>query len=192
MELVCTLNNLTLDFVSGKPIVSFLCESKAALRDVEDYKDKRLRVEVKQYREKRSLDANSYYWVLMSKLADMLRVSKPFMHNFLLRRYGQPDMMDGKVIEFILREELYDEVDQWSNIHLYPTTHVTTMQNGQQYRLYYKLKDSHEMDSAEFSKLLDGTISECKESGIEVATPEQIARMKALMRETEKQSKETK
>lgn len=48
-----------------------------------------LDVEIKKHREKRSLDANSYYWLLCSRLAEAMYVTKPYMHNRLLRRYGQ-------------------------------------------------------------------------------------------------------
>ena len=39
--------------------------------------EERLDVEIKKHRKKRSLDANSYYWILLSKLAESLNVSKP-------------------------------------------------------------------------------------------------------------------
>ena len=35
-----------------------------------------LSVEIKQHREKRSLDANSYAWVLIGKIANVLRTDK--------------------------------------------------------------------------------------------------------------------
>ena len=180
MELVGSISNLTLDFHSGKPIVSILCEEKAALHDVESYKDKRLRIDMRVYRERRTLSQNDYFHVLLGKLADAMGVSKPFMKNFLLRRYGQYDTIDGKLVEFILREELSDDVDQWENVHLYPTDHITTMANGKLYRLFYKLKGSHEMNTAECNVLIDGTISECREAGIVTDTPAEIERLKAL------------
>ena len=48
-----------------------------------------LDVEIKKRRKKRSLDANAYYWKLASEVADVLHVSKPYIHNYLLRKYGQ-------------------------------------------------------------------------------------------------------
>src|SRR5690554_4895208 len=46
--------------------------------------------EIKEYKQKRSLDANAYYWVLVSKIADVLRTSKEELHFRMLKEYGQP------------------------------------------------------------------------------------------------------
>ena len=45
-----------------------------------------LDVGIKKHRQKRSLDANAYYWKLASEIADVLHVSKPYIHNYLLRK----------------------------------------------------------------------------------------------------------
>ena len=42
-------------------------------------------------------------------------------------------------------------------------------------------KRTSELDTKEFSKLLDGAVSEARELGIEVETPEAIAKMLSLM-----------
>ena len=39
-------------------------------------------------------------------------------------------------------------------------------------------KGSSQMDSAEFSRLINGMREECEAQGIDVATPEEIARMR--------------
>ena len=44
--------------------------------DFEELINKDLRVSLKEWREKRSNDANSYFWVLLDKLSEKLRKSK--------------------------------------------------------------------------------------------------------------------
>ena len=39
------------------------------------------------------------------------------------------------------------------------------------------LKGSSDYDTREMSELIDGLVSECKECGIETATPEELQRM---------------
>ena len=51
-------------------------------------KDKDLNVEIKTHRNKRSLNANSYFHVLVEKIADERRVSHTEIHNFLICEYG--------------------------------------------------------------------------------------------------------
>jgi hypothetical protein len=48
------------------------------------------------------------------------------------------------------------------------------------YRTYLLLKGSHELNSKEFSILLDGIIADCKEQNIEVLPPAEIEKMKKM------------
>lgn len=140
---------------------------------------------IKKARKKRSLDANGYYWQLSGKLAEVLKVSKPRLHNTLLRRYGQLEIMDGRAVYIILpdTEEVERKVDEDEVLHLRPTAQVKEGKGGVMYRTYMLLRGSHEYNTKEMSILIDGLVSECKEAGIETATPEQIEQMKRLYEE---------
>jgi hypothetical protein len=37
--------------------------------------------ELKEYKEKRSIDANNYYWQLVTKIADVLKTDKEAIHQ---------------------------------------------------------------------------------------------------------------
>lgn len=162
------IHNLTIDYATGMAVVSLIAEDKTVLRWAEELKGKDVAVEMKEWKEKRSLNQNDLWHKLLGLLADALGYSKPYMKNVMLRRYGQLDTMNGKLVEFIIRESQSDMVDEYEYLHLAPTSHTITMQNGEVYRLYYKLKGSHELNTAEMSRLMDGTIAECKEAGINV------------------------
>lgn len=140
-----------------------------------------LNVTVKEWRNHRSLDANAYYWVLLSKLAEALRVSKPRMHNLILRRYGQILTVDGQKMIVMLpdTEKAEETALEASTYHLRPTSQVRKG-NPVDFRAYVLLRGSSDYDTREMSVLLDGLIDECKQAGIETATPEEIARMKEL------------
>lgn len=45
--------------------------------------------EVKEYKEKRSLNANNYAWKLMTEIANVLRMSKEEVYIEMLKAYGQ-------------------------------------------------------------------------------------------------------
>ena len=55
----------------------------------DELKGKDLEISVKVFRQKRSLDQNSYAWVLIGKMADKLRTSKDEVYLTMLKRYGQ-------------------------------------------------------------------------------------------------------
>lgn len=139
-------------------------------------KDKRYNVEIKQYRKKRSLDANSYYWVLVGKISDVLSTSKAEIHNQQMAKYGvfKRDA-DGKLICSLERDS--DNYLAYETRHLYPTD-STEDRKGVAYRWYIELKGSSEFDTKEMANLIDGTVADAKEIGIETLPPEELERMK--------------
>lgn len=138
-----------------------------------------LDVEIEKHREKRSLDANSYYWLLCSRLAEAMYVSKPYMHNRLLRRYGQIEIIGGQAVYIVIpdTDEAKMEVDEAELYHLKPTSQVKTGKDGKMYRTYMMLKGSSAYNTREMALLIDGLVSECKDAGIETLPPEELERM---------------
>ena len=88
MESKGTLIDVSRDWKTGKMRLTFEFDSDVSAA-IDKIKDKLLRITVKLWRDKRSLDANSYYWVLLSRLAEAVGISKPRAHNLMLRKYGQ-------------------------------------------------------------------------------------------------------
>ena len=139
-----------------------------------------VRLDIKAWREGRSRSANGYFYTLVDKLADSLRVSKPYIHNLMLRKYGQLQRIDGKPVWVVLPEndEVAKKVDEDETLHVRPTDDVREGNDGRMYRTYLLLKGSHEMDSREFSILLDGIIADCNEQGIETLPKGEIELLK--------------
>ena len=55
-----------------------------------------------------------------------------------------------------------------------------TVKKDKTWYSYYVLRGSHTYNSAEMARLIQGTIEDCKEQGIETATPDEIAKMQSL------------
>lgn len=175
MELIARIKGFSIDYDTGRPILLLILADRSKLSSLENLVGDPLRVTVAKFRKKRSLDANALFHVLLGQLADALGVSKPYMKNMLLRRYGQLDRTeDGGVIDFILRDDLSDQIDEYEAFHLYPTSRTEVLENGKLYRVYLKLKGSHELDTKEMSVLIDGTIEECRQVGIDTITPKEV------------------
>lgn len=49
--------------------------------------------EIKQHREKRSLNANSYAWALIGKIANETHLTKDAVYLHILRIYGQSEVV---------------------------------------------------------------------------------------------------
>lgn len=175
----CTgfLKGLSLNWQSRKPEVTF--ELDANPEDLERLQDKKLTVEIKQYREKRSLDANAYYWQLLTQLADALNISKPAAHNRMLRQYGQLMIIDEQAVYTVLpdTEEAEKAINAAETYHLKPTSQVKQGKGGKMYRTYMMLRGSSDYDTKEMSVLINGLVEECKEQGVETIPPDELRRI---------------
>ena len=138
--------------------------------------------EIKEHKERRSLDSNSYYWVLVSKLANKLHMSAARIHNQMLRDVGPVFLIDGRVACQAIpdTEEAENQVLESSTYHLRPTSETFEGNKGTVYRWYKLLRGSSTFNREEMSALIDRIVSECKEQDIETATPEELARMADL------------
>lgn len=171
------LKDLFLDWKSRRTRVTLEIDAKP--EDLEKLKDKKLTVEIKQYRGKRSLDANAYYWQLLTQLADALNISKPAAHNRMLRQYGQLMIIDEQAVYTVLpdTEEAEKAINAAETYHLKPTSQVKQGKGGKMYRTYMMLRGSSDYDTKEMSVLISGLVEECKEQGIETIPPDELRRI---------------
>ena len=177
MKMTGFLRGLSLNWKTRRPEITLEVDGDAA--DIEKLKDKKLSVELKQYREKRSLDANAYYWVLVGKLADVLGQSSAWVHNHMLRKYGQIMVIDYQGVYTVLpdTDEAQKAIDEAETYHLKPTSQVKPGKGGKMYRTYMMLRGSSDYDSKEMSTLINGLVEECKVVGIETLPPAELERM---------------
>lgn len=142
-----------------------------------------VRLTMVKWRNKRSRDANAYFHVLVGKLADALGYSKAYVHNEMLRRYGQIQIIDGCPVYVVIKDDNQAEVDESEYVHLKPTAQTKTGKDGKEYRTYLLLRGSHEYDTKEMATLINGVVDECKAQGIETMTPAEIEYMMKQMEE---------
>ena len=127
-------------------------------------------VEIKRHRKRRSLDQNAMYWSILGQIAKALRISDSRAHNLMLRRYGAVETIDGKTIKLVLpdTDEAAQRADESESYHIKPTSQVKVGTDGINYRTYLLLKGSHDMDTAEMKRLIDGVMDEAKQMGLEL------------------------
>ena len=134
----------------------------------DELKDKELEISVKVFRQKRSLDQNSYAWVLIGKMADKLRTSKDEVYLAMLKRYGQ-----GGVIKV----QPQNEQAILSAIKYYEPHEKLYTNSDKYYRIW---AGSSGYNTEEMTVFVDGIISEAKEMGIETLTPDELLEMRSL------------
>lgn len=132
----------------------------------------------KKHKEKRSLNANSYFHLLCGKLAEKQGISLSEVKNMMIAQYGEIDKDDdGNAIHVIMADDIdWRKLDY---IHLHPTTKTNTLDNGKVYRVFLVMRGSHTYNTKEMASLISGLCQECKEADIETLTPNEILELAA-------------
>ena len=128
--------------------------------------DKDVVFEIKEHKEKRSLNANSYAWVLITELGNVLRKSKEEVYIEKIKDYGQSELV---VVASIVKPKdyfkYYDEVGE-------------TEVKGNSFKWYRVYRGSSEYNTREMAIFIDGIIQDCKELGIETLPPNELKSLK--------------
>ena len=142
--------------------------AKAIIQWLFDQQDAEKLYEIKEKKSKRSLTANAYYWSLLNQLASVMRASSEEVHFMMLKRYGVCEVVSVRSDINIKGYFKYFDIIGKSVL------------DGKEFTHYKIYKGSSEMDSKEFSVLLDGLISECEEVGIPTLTPDEVAKLRFI------------
>lgn len=155
------------DWRSDFYTITLSINENSALPEVDAIKDKeRLSVEVKEYRPKRSLDANALLWACLSEIAVALRADKWDIYLMMLKRYG-------KYTYICVKPSVVDAVKaQWRECEEIGTVNI----NGQEAVQLLCYFGSSTYNTKEFSVLLDGVIYEMKELGLDTPVDEDMRR----------------
>ena len=165
----------SIDFKTNKPTVTF------EVNELNDFKlmmdelnDKALSIEVKQYKAKRSLDANAYFFVLADKLAAKLGTSKEEVYRNAVRDIGG-------VSEIVcVKNEAVERLREgWSKngIAWQTETFPSKIDGCTNVILYY---GSSTYTTDQMSRLIENIVQDCKAVGIETRTPNEIANLLSM------------
>lgn len=139
---------------------------KDAVWDIEPHKE----------RKGRSLNANSYFHVIVQKLAQAQNppISLAKCKNMMIAAYGQPEYIDGQqaIIKSNVPQEKMQEIE-----YLHTALVKISEENGTECYFYRIYRGTHTYNNIEMQKLIEGVVQECKDAGIETATPAEVQKM---------------
>jgi hypothetical protein len=181
MKITGRINDVNIDFVSGIPKVTLSINEKTAfLQGYDELKDlEKLSIEIKPYRQRRSLDANAYCWKLINELAERLNKSPKEIYREAIRDIG------GNSEIVCVKNAAVKKLRQgWSKngIGWQTETFPSKLEGCTNVILYY---GSSEYDAKQMSQLIDIIVQECKAQGIQTETPNRIAELKSLWGEAQ-------
>jgi hypothetical protein len=126
-----------------------------------------LRIELKPWREKRSLDANAYFHVLVGKIAEKIGISAEQCKINMVLDYGAV-MRDDEGLKVGIK--LPTSVDV-SKVYQYAKRFDTRTENGKEFNCFIVYEHTRNYDTAQMAKLIEGVIQEADQLGIETITP---------------------
>ena len=168
MECVGKFKSISRDWMTGKWEITFSTDENIT-GSIDKIKDKSLRITVKRYRNKRSLDSNAYAWVLMQKIAEAIHSDKWSVYLLMLEKYSRA------FTHIIVRPDVVQRVvEEWRTVKNLGEITVNG-QTGIQLQCYF---GSSTFDTKEMSVFIDGIVEECRQLEIETLPPEELDRMK--------------
>jgi hypothetical protein len=136
------------------------------------YREKDVDLEVKQHRNKRSLDANGYAWVLMDKIAARMHIDKVDVYREEIKSIG------GVSETVCVQDKAVDRLRHgWeqNGIGWQTDTMPSKLKGCTNVILYY---GSSTYDTQQMSLLIDHIVQDAKALGIETMTPDELEDLK--------------
>lgn len=124
-------------------------------------------IEWKVHHDKRSLDANNYAWMLMTKIGNAIGMAKDDVYVHELERYGQ--------LAFLMQVDHDTPVD---TVGLY----TKFLEYDGQKDIYQVFRGSSTYDTKEMSAFIDGIVADAKELGIDTVPVVELEKIKKKWR----------
>jgi hypothetical protein len=146
-----------------KPTITL--EVSADPAELEQFQGMDLDISLAKHREKRSKDANACLWACLGDIAEALHTDNWSVYLYMLERYGQFEYV------LVVPEAVERLKKVWRTISIPDNTVVDGMIGVQCFF------GSSTYNTKEFSRLLDGVISEMKEMHIPTPPSEEMQAM---------------
>ena len=173
MKLSGKIVGANIDFRTNKPCLTLEINERQDFELlVDEMRDKdKLSIEIKQWRERRSLDANAYCWVLIDKLATKLGTTKIEIYREFIKDVG-----GNNEVVCVKNNAVERLCYAWERNGLgwLAETFESKISGCTNVILYY---GSSTYDTAQMSRLINLAVEACKEQGIETMTPNELARL---------------
>lgn len=165
-----TITDINIDFKTHKAKISLLLDTKQ-LDVVEELKNEnKLNVELKKYRKTRSLDANSYFWKMLSELCELAEIDT-------VEEYKRRVKELGIFKQFRIQTEdvkTFEKVWTDRGIAWFCEIADTEYLGNIEFKIINAYYGSSSFNSKQMSRLIDGVVQDCKIYGIETKPQQEI------------------
>lgn len=180
MELTGEIKDLSKDYRTDKPILQLVLNERDCLLSLEQLKDIKLSIQVKKWQKKRSINANNYFWKLLSEYSEEKNVDTIEEYKERVKRLGifrrfRIEDKDKKTFEIMWQDK---------GIAWFCETADTEYIGDIEFKIINAYYGSSSFNSKQMSRLINDLVEDCKEVGIETKSDAEI---KSLLESWDKQ-----
>lgn len=164
------IKDIDIDYKTHKAKISLLLDTKQ-LDIVEELKNEdKLNIELKKHRKKRSLDANAYFWKLLTELCELAEIDTVEEYK---RRIKELGIFRQFKIE---KDNIKTFEKMWTaqGIAWFCEIADTTYIGDTEFKIINAYYGSSSYNSKQMARLIDGVVQDCKVYGIETKTQAEI------------------
>lgn len=164
------ITDINIDFETNKTKLILMLDTKQ-LEVLEQLKKcGKLNVEIKKYRQKRSLDANRYFWKLLTEYAEEKEIDAIEEYKERVKRLG---IFRVSRIETKDLETFKKSWENWGTAwfcEVYDTEYLGDIE----FKILHLYYGSSSFNSKQMSRLVNDLVEDCKEIGIETKPQAEI------------------
>lgn len=167
--------------LGGKVVL--MLDTDLSAEYLDELKDKELKVQMSVWRQDRSLNANNYCWKLLDEIAQRMHSTKEEVYRQVISRVGVFEILPIK------NEAVDNFVDKWESRGLGWVCNIMRDSKIPNYTNVIAYYGSSVYNTKEMSRLIDEVVQEAQGLGIQTKTPQELAELKNLWGQYEKQNK---
>ena len=170
MKLTGKIKELSQGYTSGKMILSLEINEQRDLLEGYDelFSKEKISIELKPFKEKRSLNANAYLWKLIGELAAVLNLGNEEVYRHYIREMGIYDVLP------VRNDSIQRFCEAWKKQGIGWIAEPMRDSKLVGYVNLMCFYGSSVYDKSEFSRILNQVVEDCKAQGIQTEPQERI------------------
>lgn len=167
--------------LGGKVVL--MLDTDLSAEYLDEIKDKELKVQISVWRQDRSLNANNYCWKLLDEIAQRMHSTKEEVYQEIISKVGVFEILP-------IRNEAVDNfVEKWQSRGLGWVCNIMRDSKIPNYTNVIAYYGSSVYNTKEMSRLIDEVVQEAQALGVQTKTPQELAELKNIWGQYEKQNK---
>lgn len=170
METTGTLEEINIDYKTRKPKISFLINDKDNLSSIEELKGLKLKITAKKEVQKRSVNANNYFWKLLQEICELAEIDP-------IEEYKRRVKQLGIFRKFRIETENVDTFEKmWTDrgIAWFCEIFDTEIIGNTEFKIIHAYYGSSSFNSKAMSRLINDLVQDCNQYGIETKSQNEI------------------